>query len=227
MKLEDILSPELYAQVQAAIDAHNAKEQDKTKQVHFVDLGEGGYVSTGKHKDKVTALEQQITALQEQMTTRDTDLSTLQAQLAAAQTDATKLTEAQSTIVSLQNQYNSDKASWEAKVKEQAYRFAVRERANKLKFSSPAAKRDFERQAIEKDFKVDGENLQGYDEFLTQYTSDNPGAILTDNPKPDPTPAPVPSIVAPSGSPAPAKRKTLSEWMKEKNANPDTVVKFD
>lgn len=226
MKLEDILSPELYAQVQAAIDAHNAAEQDKAKHVRFVDLGEGGYVSIGKHTDKVTALEQQNTTLQEQLTKRDTDLAALQTQLTAAQTDATKLTDAQTTITNLQNQYNTDKATWEAKVHEQAYRFAVRERANRLKFSSPAAQRDFERQAIEKDFKVDGENLQGYEEFLTQYTADNPGAFLKDEPTPPGT-DPAPTIVAPAGSPSPAKRKTLSELMKEKNANPSMVVKYD
>ncbi len=45
MTLKDLLSPELYAQVQAEIDKRNAGQEDKTKHVRFADLSEGGYVS--------------------------------------------------------------------------------------------------------------------------------------------------------------------------------------
>ena len=45
MKLNELRSPELYAQVQAEIDKVNAGQPDKTKHVRFADLSEGGYVS--------------------------------------------------------------------------------------------------------------------------------------------------------------------------------------
>ena len=45
MKLEDLMSPEAYAQFKAAIDKANAGQPDKTKHVRFADLSEGGYVS--------------------------------------------------------------------------------------------------------------------------------------------------------------------------------------
>jgi Phage minor structural protein GP20 len=53
MKLEEVLSKELYEQVKAAIDAVNVKEQDKLKHVRFTDLSEGEYVS----KEKYSSLE--------------------------------------------------------------------------------------------------------------------------------------------------------------------------
>lgn len=53
MKLEEILGEELFAQVNHAIEEHNAKEPDKLKHVRYADLSEGGYVS----KDKYFALE--------------------------------------------------------------------------------------------------------------------------------------------------------------------------
>ncbi len=49
MKLDEVLSKELYAQVKAAIDAVNAKEPDKLKHVRFTDLSEGGYISKEKY----------------------------------------------------------------------------------------------------------------------------------------------------------------------------------
>lgn len=183
MTLEQVLAPELYAQVQAAIDEANAKVTDKAKQIRFVDLSEGGYVAKGKHDDKVNALSTQVGDLQSQIEQRNKDMADLQAKLTAAQTDTGKLTEAQSALAALQAKYDGDKAEWEKKTAEQAYDFMLREKSGALKFSSPAAKRDFLAQAKSKNFKIDGEQMYGYDEFLTQYDTDNPGAFVKEEPK--------------------------------------------
>ena len=95
MKLNELLSPELYAQVQAEIDKVNAGQPDKTKHVRFADLSEGGYVSVDKYNSQVNGLNQQVKDLQGQLTQRDTDISDLQGKLTAAQADATKLAEVQ------------------------------------------------------------------------------------------------------------------------------------
>ena len=55
MKLEELLGEDLYKQVQAKIDEHNEKEQDKQKHVKYADLSEGEYVS----KAKYTTLEEE------------------------------------------------------------------------------------------------------------------------------------------------------------------------
>ena len=53
MKLNELLSPELYQQVQARIDEVNAGQADKTKHVRFADLSEGGYVSVDRFNSQV------------------------------------------------------------------------------------------------------------------------------------------------------------------------------
>ena len=229
MKLDELLSPELYAQVQARLDEVNANQTDKTKRVRFADLSEGGYVSVSRFNSQVEALNQQITDLQGQITQRDTDITGLQEKLTAAQADATKLTDLQTELSGLRDKYAADQQEWAANVAKQRKEFMVREKANGLKFSSAAAKRDFLGQANGKDFQVDGETLMGYEDFLTKYKSENPGALVEDEPPaPAPEPAkPAPTIVLP-GSPAPiGKGKSLSDMMKAKNENPDMVVSFN
>lgn len=209
MTLKDLLSPELYAQVQARIDEENAKQSDKAKHIKFADLSEGGYVSTDKYLAQINALNQQITDLQGQITKRDGDITGLQQKLSAAQADATKLTDAQNALTALQTQYNTDRQDWEKKTQKQKYEFIVREKANGLSFTSPAAKRDFISQANGKEFKVDGETLLGYEDFLTKYKADNPGAFVEATPKegdPSPDGGKSPTIVLPkSGNPTPDK----------------------
>lgn len=209
MTLKDLLTPELYTQVQARIDEVNAGQTDKTKHVRFADLSEGGYVSVDKYNSQVNALNQQITDLQGQITKRDSDITGLKDKLTAAQGDTTKLTEAQTALANLQSQYDTERQDWEKKTKKQQYEFLVKEKANGLTFSSPAAKRDFISQANGKEFKVDGETLLGYEDFLTKYKADNPGALVDATPPDGGTPpegGKAPTIVLPkTGKPEPEK----------------------
>ncbi len=213
MKLEDLMSPEAYAQFKAAIDKANAGQPDKTKHVRFADLSEGGYVSRDKHESTVNGLNATIDALQKQLAGRDTDVKTLQDQLNAAQTDASKLKEAQKQIESMTSKYEADRKSWEATTAKQRVEFAIRTEAEKIKFSSAAAKRDFIRGAVEKDLKMDGETLLGLTDYVTAYKQSDPGAILPDQP---PAPEPPkgnqpgegvkpPKIVLPVTKPEPDK----------------------
>ena len=221
MKLEEVLSSELYAQVKAAIDKHNEAETDKTKHVRFVDLSEGGYVSAEKYNAKVTALSELNEDLKGQITKRDADMNDLNAKLTAAQTDAGKLAEAQTALSDLQTRYETERGEWESKAQKQAYEFKVREKANALKFTSPAVKRDFISQAMAKEFASEGDTLVGYDDFVAQYTTDNPGAFTPD------APAPQPQIVAPNGSYTSPTKKSLVDLMREKNENPDAVISYE
>lgn len=170
----------------------------KEAKLNIVNIADGSYVSKAKFDDKVGTLTQQVTDLQGQLTQRDTDMTDLQTKLTAAQADAGKLAEVQQQLTSMQTKYDTDKAEWDQKTARQAYEFMVRERANGIKFTSPAAKRDFIQQANGKGFKIDGENLLGYADFVTTYKAENPGAIAEDNPDPDPKPGD-PQIVLPSG----------------------------
>ena len=205
MKLEDIFSPDLYSQINAAVEAFNAKEENKSKQVKLVDLSDGGYVSVDKFNDKTSALSQQITDLNGQIAKRDTDLAELNKKLTDAQNDATKYSEMQTALSDLQTKYANDKTAWEAKMTQQAYEHNNRERAGMVKFTSPAAKRDFIRSAIEKKFQQDGDKLLGYDDFVKTYKTDNPGAIQD---KPDPNDDP--TIIVPPDQPKNSEKSVFN-----------------
>ena len=117
MNFIELLGEELAGQVQAKIDAYNAEQKDGSKKVKFVDLSEGGYVSSEKY-ERVSG---QINDLQTQIGQRDADMAELKTQLEAAAADGTKLTEAQQTLTNLQAQYTQDKESWEQKLRDQAW----------------------------------------------------------------------------------------------------------
>lgn len=63
MKLEELLGAELYAQVQAKLNEVNSKESDKLKQVRYVDLSEGDYVSKAKFEELETKFNSKETEL--------------------------------------------------------------------------------------------------------------------------------------------------------------------
>lgn len=80
--LKAILGDELYAQFEQAVNAYNGSEANKDKQIKVANLGTGEYVSKGKY----SALE------------------------AENQTNATKLTEANTLIEKLQKAAKGDEA---------------------------------------------------------------------------------------------------------------------
>lgn len=214
----------LFADGALTYDEFLARLQEQ--KINLANIAEGGYVSKNKYDDKMASLTQQIADLQGQVTQRDTDLASINDQLTAAKADAGKLPDVQNTLTTLQAQYAADKKTWEERNAQQAYEFMIREKANGLRFTSGAAKKEFIREAIKKGFKVDGENLLGYQDFLTQYQTDDPGAFAKEEPQK--LEEPTPTIVLPNG-PTPEttkKRKSLSDLMRAKNSNPNIEVKF-
>lgn len=171
--------------------------------INGVNIADGSYVSRDKFNDKVGALTQQVTDLTGQITQRDTDLSTLQTKLTEAQADSGKLAEVQAAFSGLQTQYTADKKAMEQQMRRQSYEFMVREKANQINFSSAAAKREFIRDAIAKDFKVDGETLLGYEDFLTKYKADDPTAFAQTKELDVPDPKKPDIVLPPKQQPAP------------------------
>lgn len=208
MTLKELLTPELYAQVQARIDEVNAGQTDKTKHVRFADLSEGGYVSVDKHNSQINALNQQVTTLQGQITQRDADMNGLQEKLTAAQADTAKLATVQTELSGLQTKYEADKQQWAAQQAAQAYEFAVKTEAGKLKFTSAAAQRDFVRGAIEKKMQMEKDTILGFTDYVEAYKKSDPGAFVPDAPADpqqqppagsDPAGSKPPTIVLPKG----------------------------
>lgn len=204
-------------------------EAVKTAKMNLVNLADGGYVSQAKFDDKVNTLTQQVSQLNAQLTQRDTDMATLQTSLEAAQADASKLPGVQQSLSDLQSKYAQDKTNFETAMAKQRYEFAVREKANGLKFSSTAAKKAFVQEAISKEFKMDGDTLLGYEDFVTKYKADDPGAFVQEAPPTDPNPPKnTPSITLPGAHDKPSgAKRSLAELMQMKNDNPNMEINFD
>lgn len=171
----------------------------KENGLKFADLSDGKYVSKSKYDADLKAVNQQVESLNGQIetlngtiTTRDEDLANLQKQLEQAGEDKNKLAELNTSMSNLQAKYEADTKSYEDKLRQQSYEFAVKEYANQQKFSSKASKRDFIRAMLDKGLQMEGDKLIGGDDFLKAYAVENEDAFVVEK-EPEPTPAPEPT----------------------------------
>jgi hypothetical protein len=177
----------------------------------FVDLSEGKYVDKQKYDDDLSARDTRIKTLDDTIKTRDTDLGNLRQQLADAGTDADKLSKLTSDFTNLQTKYDKDTKAYEKQLKDQAYKYAVRDFANQQKFTSQAAKRDFINTMLEKNFTIENDVIVGASDFVTAYTKDNADAFVVETtPSPQAPGVDKPHFVdttnpagAPAGTPNP------------------------
>lgn len=153
----------------------------------FVDLSEGKYVDKQKYDDDLSARDTRIKTLDDTIKTRDTDLGNLRQQLADAGTDADKLSKLTTDFTNLQTKYDKDTRAYEKQLKDQAYKYAVRDFANQQKFTSQAAKRDFINSMLEKNFTIENDVIVGASDFVTAYTKDNADAFAVETPATPPT----------------------------------------
>jgi myosin heavy subunit len=184
-----------YDQLMAAAKESNSK---------FVDLSEGKYVDKQKYDDDLSARDTRIKTLDDTLKTRDTDLGNLRSQLEAAGTDADKLSKLTTDFTDLQSKYDKDTKAYEKQLKDQAYKYAVKEFTDKLKFTSQAAKRDFVNSMMAKNFTIENDVIVGATDFVAAYTKENEDTFVVDTPATPPT-VDKPHFVeptAPTGTPA-------------------------
>lgn len=177
-----------------------AAQEQKAK---FVDLSEGKYVDKQKYDDDLSARDTRIKTLDDTLKTRETDLGNLRTQLEAAGTDADKLSKLTSDFTDLQSKYDKDTKAYEKQLKDQAYKYAVKEFTDKLNFTSQAAKRDFVKSMMEKNFTIENDIIVGASDFVTAYTKDNADAFVTEPATPPATDKPhFVDTTNPAGTPA-------------------------
>ena len=152
-------------------------QENKSK---FVDLSEGKYVDKQKYDDDLSARDTRIKTLDDTIKARDTDLGNLRTQLENAGTDADKLSKLTTDFTDLQNKYDKDTKAYEKQLKDQAYKYAVKEFTDKLNFTSQAAKRDFVKSMMEKNFTIENDIIVGASDFVTAYTKDNADAFVVE-----------------------------------------------
>lgn len=174
--------------------------------VKIGDLSGGTYVTKDKFDNRVNTLTQQISDLNGQLAQRDTDLNGLNEQLTAAKNDVAKLADVQNQLTTLQGKYTKDTEDYQKRLNAQAYDFALREASSGLHFSSNSAKRAFLEDANKKGLKLDGGKLLGWDDYVTEYRTADPGAFAAEAPADGgagnggTNPPAAPNIVLPSGS---------------------------
>jgi len=168
-----------------------AKESD----AKFTDLSEGKYVSKSKYEDDIKIKDTSIEELNKTIAQRDVDLKGLNEQLASAGTDATKLSELQGNFSSLQKKYEDDIKTYQTKLADQQYEFAVKEFANSKKFTSNAAKRDFISSMLGAKLTFDDkQRIVGAEDFVKNYGEDNADAFVVEKPEETPPAEPKPQF---------------------------------
>ena len=193
---------------------------EAAKDLKLANLSDGGYVSKDKFERK------------------DAELKGVQSQLS----------EANKTIQSFKDMdFEGVKKSaddWKAKYDKETAdlrkQLADQERSHQVdkflggyKFTSKAAEAGVRALFDSKDFKLEDGTFLGAKDFMKglQENDDYKGAFAVDNPTPPPDPDPKPNKPQWSDPvpppPAPPKKRTLAEWMKYKNENPDAPINFD
>jgi len=183
----------------------------------FVDLTEGNYVSKQKYDNEIAQKDQRITDLTDTISQRDGDLKNLQDTLKDAG-DLEALKQASKDLSDLQKKYDKDTRAYANQLKRQEYEFAVKDFAASKNFTSNAAKRDFIQSMLAKDLKVEEGRIIGAEDFVDIYSKDNADAFVKKEEV-------KPKFTQSTESKEP-KKLTLSELMRMKNENPESVINF-
>lgn len=165
MELKELLGDELYAQVDAKIQEHNAGITDKSKHVRYADLSEGGYVLKEHFNGKVTELSDTKKLLadanKEIQSYKDMDIEGIKQ----------KATE-------WETKYNTDMASMNEKLLSQQKESAAREYLHGKGFKSKLAQKAALSGLMGLEFK-DGA-FTGADDYLKKLREEDPDSFETE-----------------------------------------------
>ena len=178
----------------------------------IVNLADGGFVSKEKHDAKITELngtkKQLEDARAEIQSFKDMDIDGIKKK-----------------ADDWEQKYEADTKALQDKLTTQQTEFAAKTYLRGFKFTDPMVEEAVFRQFMEKKFAMEGDKFLGADEYMTEMQKQHPAIFVAENPKPN-TP-PNPQFAPPQPPQPPAKRRTLTQMMTERNANPNTPITFD
>lgn len=152
----------------------------KEKGIKVVNLSDGNYVSKRKYDDDLKAKDTTIDTLKGNLEARDSDISKLKDDLEKNKDDAQKAVDLGKQLQDWQTKYQTETDNLNAKLKEQAKHFAVRDFAGTKKFSSAAAKRDFENYMFKQEFDVKDGAIMGGEDYYNAYAKENADAFVVE-----------------------------------------------
>ena len=151
--------------------------------IHSKDIGD----TKAKFEKDLETYKAQNEDYKNQLAQRDTDLESIRTQLGEATTKNSGYKKVEEELASLQTKYESDKNSWEEKLKQQNYSFLVKEKVNGLKFTSESAKEVFVNKIISKGLPVENDKIIGFDDYVNEYKNIDPKAFEAEEDKPNPS----------------------------------------
>lgn len=178
----------------------------------IINLMDGGYVSKQKLDDKIT----ELTGVKQQLTDANAEIQSYK----DMDIDGIK-----KSAADWEQKYVADTKALQEKLATQQTEFAAKTYLRGFKFTDPMVEEAVFRQFMEKKFVMEGDKFLGADEYMAEMQKQHPAIFVAENP--NPSNPPNPQFAPPQPPQPPVKRRTLTQMMTERNANPNTPITFD
>lgn len=167
MELKTLLGDDLYAQVEAKINEHNAGVTDKTQHVRYADLSEGGYVSKEKYKE----LETTVTGLNEQLSDANKEIESYK------DMDIDGIKQA---AANWETKYNQDTQALNKKLETERKEHAAERYLSGQKIRSTLARRAIMQDFLAADLPYKDGAFVGADDYMKKVRENYPDDFETD-----------------------------------------------
>ena len=161
MELKELLGDELYGQVEAKINEHNAGIEDKLQHVRYADLSEGNYVSKEKYQEatlKAKGLEDQLSTANNTIRSyKDMDI------------DGIKRSASE-----WEEKYNTETEKLNQQIEADRKRFAAERFMDGQKIKSPLSRKAILQEFLAKNLEFKDGAFAGADDFMKEIREKYP-----------------------------------------------------
>ena len=153
MNLQELLGEELFTQVDAKIQEHNKGIEDKLKQVRFVDLSEGGYVS----KEKYGELDTEKKGIEKQLKDANTTIKSYK------DMDIEKIKQ---SAADWETKYNEDTQKLQQQIESDRKAFAAERYIAGQKIKSPLSRKAILQEFMSQNLEYKDGAFVGAEEYM-------------------------------------------------------------
>lgn len=170
MELRELLGEELFGQVDAKIQEHNASIEDKLQHVRYADLSEGNYVS----KEKYQTLETRANGLQTQLSEANTTIESYK------DMDIDGIKE---SAKNWETKYNTDTQALQTQIASQQKEFAAERFMDTQKIRSPLSRKAIMQEFLAQNLEFKDGTFKGADEYMKGVKEKYPDEFEADEPE--------------------------------------------
>ena len=161
MNLQELLGEELFTQVDAKIQEHNKGIEDKLKQVRFVDLSEGGYVS----KEKYGELDTEKKGIEKQLKDANTTIKSYK------DMDIEKIKQ---SAADWETKYNEDTQKLQQQIQNDRKAFAAERYIAGQKIKSPLSRKAILQEFMSQNLEYKDGAFVGAEEYMKKVREQYP-----------------------------------------------------